>query len=137
MTWRPGCRSRPARTLPHVPDRSEPLRGELLLAQPLDGPGHALAQPDPRLPAELAARLLDRRPAPLDVDLVGGLVHELELLDVLPALLPDDARQLGDADLLRGGDVEVLVLPCRMRHGGHDAVGDVVHVRERARLTAG
>ena len=44
---------------------------------------------------------------------------------------------LGDGQLLRRRDVEVLVLAGRVGHGRDDAVGDVVDVRERARLLAG
>ena len=56
---------------------------------------------------------------------------------VLAAGRPDHARDLGYRQLLGGGDVEVLVLGRRGGHRGHDAVGDVVDVRERARLLAG
>ena len=82
-------------------------------------------------PAEQLAGLLDRGPAPLHVDGEGRQVLERERIGVLAARLPDDARDLGDRQLARGGDVEVLVQARRRAHRGDDAVGDVVDVRER------
>src|SRR5829696_5697577 len=117
-----------------------PARGrghELLLAQPANGVGDSVADVDPRPPAEQSLGLLDRRPAPLDVDLEGRQVLELEPRGILVARLPDDARDLAHRTLVARGDVEVLVLARRVRHRGDDAVGDVVHVGERTRLLAG
>jgi len=49
-------------------------------------------------------------------------VLELELVRVVARRLPADPRDLGDGQLLGRGDVEVLVEPGGVRHGGHDAV---------------
>src|ERR671921_3055414 len=110
---------------------------KLPLAQPLDGYGDALAQADLRLPPEQPLGLLDRGPAPLHVDLERGQMLELEHLGVLPAGLPDDARDLRHGELLGGGHVEVLVLCGWMSHRGHDPGGYVVHVREGPSLLPG
>ncbi len=65
-----------------------------------------------------------------------GRCSSSKSLGVLAAGLPDDARDLGDGQLARGGDVEVLVQAGGRAHRGDDAVGDVVDVGERARLLA-
>src|SRR4051794_9550065 len=110
------------------------LPHQLLLAHPVDRATDSLAHPDLRLPPEQLPCLLDRGPAPLHVDLEAREVLELEGGRVLPARLPYDPRDVGDRELLGRGDVEVLVLSRRAGHRRDDAVGDVVDVRERARL---
>ncbi len=88
------------------------------------------------LPAEQSLGLLDRRPAPRHVDLECRQMLQLELAWILAACLPDDARSLGDGQLVRGGDVEVLVQAGGRGHRRDYSVGNVVDVRERARLLA-
>src|SRR3954469_7083521 len=105
-------------------------------AQPLDGLADALAHADLRPPPEEPLGLLDTWPAPHDVDVERRLVLEGERVRVAAALLPDDPRELGDRQLLARADVEVLVDGVRRGHGGHDAVGDVVDVGQRAGVRA-
>src|SRR5215207_3057496 len=116
----------PSALLPH----------EVKLPQPRHGPTEALAQVDLRLPPELALRLLHGRPAALYVHLEARQMLQLEVRGVAPTRLPDQLGDLRHRALVRRRDVEVLVLSRRARHCGDDAVGDVVHVRERARLRA-
>jgi hypothetical protein len=100
--------------------------------QPFSGAGDALLEADARLPSEQTARLLDGRPAALDVDREAG--HMLELTRIPPARLPQDAGDLEDGALVRSGDVEVLVLGRGVPERRDDSVGDVVDVGERPRL---
>src|SRR6185436_15261298 len=86
-----------------LPDRAASLagrRGDRLRAQPLDRLRDPLAHADARLPAEQRSRLLDGRPTAHDVDLERRQVLQLERGGVLTAHLPDDARGLGDRQLL-------------------------------------
>src|ERR671924_468750 len=92
--------------------------------QPLDGLRDPLLDPDPRLPAEQAPRLLDAGPAADDVDREGRLVLERERLGVATAGGPDDARDVGDRALVGRADVEVLVEAGRRGHRRDDPVGD-------------
>src|SRR5919107_1114870 len=105
-------------------------------AQPVDRLADAVADADLRLPAEQALGLLDARPAANDVDLERRLVLERERVRVAAGLLPDDAGELGDGELVARADVEVLVDGVRRGHRGDDAVGDVVDVGQRAGVRA-
>src|SRR5207302_2601263 len=128
-----------ARRRPAGDARRRPLGGAgcgALRSQPRDRRGDALGHVDPGLPAEQLAGLLDRGPAALNVDVEAREALELELLRVLPARLPNDLRDLRDGQLARGGDVEVLVLARARAQCRDDALGDVVDVREGARLFA-
>src|SRR5918998_1786240 len=111
--------------------------GGELLTQPLRRLRDAVADVDLRLPAEQALGLAHVRPAALHVDGERRQVGELERLRVAAADLPDDPRDLRDRQLLRGGDVEVLVQAGARGHRADDAVGDVVDMGQRARLLTG
>src|SRR2546422_10782173 len=89
---------------------------------------------DARLPAEQLASLLHRRPAALRTELAGGQGLQLERIWLLAAGRPGDAGDLGHGQLLRGGDVEVLVRAGRRAKRGDDALGGVIDVRGRPPL---
>src|SRR5215211_6542568 len=131
-----GCAARTAARTAPASSSSSSAGGHGLLAHPLDRGADPLPNADPRLPAEQLVGLLHRRPAPRHVHLEAGLALQLEVVRILAAGVPHDARDLFDGELLRPRDVEVLVLARGAGHSGHDPLGDVVDVRERARLLA-
>ena len=80
--------------------------------------------------------LLDVGPAPHHVDGEGRQVRELEGLGVAAADLPDDPRDLATVSSSEAEMLKSSLQRLRRSHRGHHAVGDVVDVRQRARLLA-
>ena len=107
------------------------------VAQPGDGLARCPRARRSAPPSPAAPGLLDARPAAHDVDRRSvGRCSSANASGSRPHASQMIARDLGDGQLVGGGDVEVLVQAPRRGHRGDDAVGDVVDVGQRARLGA-